>query len=296
MAGAPAPALTAMRFAGRTAWITGASSGIGEALAEAFANEGATLILSGRRRDALAQVASRLGGESLVLPFEATDSPALPAAVEAAWDWRGGVDILVNNAGVSQRSLAIDTAPEVYETIIEVDLIAPIRLTQLVLPLMAGRGAGHIVAISSVAGRLGPVLRTAYAAAKHGLIGYCDALRAEVEAAYGIKVTTVLPGSVRTRVAANALQGDGTARGTSDANIEAGMDPAECARRILDAVAAGTRELIVAEGAEAFAAALRWQDPERLFDMLAAEGKRLAEARAQGRRPDPALVNRTLKE
>ena len=176
------------------------------------------------------------------------------------------------------------------------DLLAPIRLTQLLLPLMAARGAGHIVAISSVAGRLGPVLRTAYAAAKHGLIGYCDSLRAEVEAAYGIKVTTILPGSVRTQVAANALQGDGSPRGLSDANLEAGMDPAECARLILDAVAAGTRELIVAQGAEAFAAGLRWQDPERLFDLVAAEGKRLAEARAEGRRPDPALVNRTMPE
>ncbi|HYN45933.1 MAG TPA: SDR family NAD(P)-dependent oxidoreductase [Allosphingosinicella sp.] len=283
-----------MRFEGKTVWITGASSGIGAALAEAFAAEGAAPILSGRRRDALEELASRLDGEALVLPFEATDWPSLPAAVEAAWRWRGGVDILVNNAGVSQRSLAIDTAPEVYETIIAVDLLAPIRLTQLLLPLMAERGAGHIVAISSVAGRLGPVLRTAYAAAKHGLIGYCDALRAEVEAAYGIKVTTVLPGSIKTQVAANALQGDGTARGVSDANIEAGMDPAECARRILDAVAAGTRELVVAEGAEAFAAGLRWQDPERLFDLLSAEGKRLAEARAEGLRPDPAPVNRTL--
>jgi dehydrogenase/reductase SDR family protein 7B len=285
-----------MRFEGKTVWITGASSGIGAALAQAFAAEGAGLILSGRRRDALEAAAARLGGGHLVLPFEATDWAALPDAVEAAWRWHGGVDILVNNAGVSQRSLAIDTDPQVYETIIAVDLLAPIRLTQLLLPLMAECGAGQIVAISSVAGRLGPVLRTAYAAAKHGLIGYCDALRAEIEAAYGIKVTTILPGSVRTEVAANALQGDGTPRGVSDANIEAGMDPAECARLILDAVAAGTRELIVAEGAEAFAAGLRWQDPERLFDMLAAEGKRLAQARAQGLRPDPALVNRVLPE
>jgi dehydrogenase/reductase SDR family protein 7B len=279
-----------MRFKDRIVWITGASSGIGEALAKAFLAEGAQLILSGRRREALEGQA----GDNLVLPFEATDWAALPGAVQTAWAWRGGVDILVNNAGVSQRSLAIDTAPAVYRTLIETDLLAPIALTQAILPLMAARGTGHIVAISSVAGRLGPVLRTGYAAAKHGLIGYCDALRAEVETAYGIKVTTILPGSVRTRVAANALQGDGSARGVSDANIDAGMDPDECARRILDAVAAGTRELIVAEGAEAFAAALRVQDPERLFDLLAAEGKRLAEAREEGGRPDPAPVDRAL--
>jgi short-subunit dehydrogenase len=150
--------------------------------------------------------------------------------------------------------------------------------------------------IASVAGRLGPVLRTAYAAAKHGLIGYGDALRAEVETAYGIQVTNVLPGSVRTRVAANALQGDGSARGASDANIEAGMEPAECARRILDGIAEGRREILVAEGAEAFAASLRFADPGRLFDLLAKEGARLAEARAQGARPEPHLVNRTLPE
>jgi dehydrogenase/reductase SDR family protein 7B len=274
------------RFAGKTVWITGASSGIGAALAEAFAAQGAALIVSGRRREAL----ERIAGDRLVLPFEATDWAALPGAVEAGWGWREGIDILVNNAGISQRSLAVDTAPEVYRTLLETDLLAPIWLTQLVLPLMAERRAGHIVAVSSVAGRIGPVLRTGYAAAKHGLIGYCDSLRAEVEAAYGIKVTTVLPGSVRTDVAANALQADGSVRGESDVNIEAGMDPAECARRIVDAVAAGTRELVVAEGAEAFAAALRWQDPERLFDLLAAEGKRLAEARDEGRPPDPAPV------
>ena len=285
-----------MRFQGKTIWITGASSGIGAALAAAFAAEGAAIILSGRRRDALDALAAGLPAGSLVLPFEARDEAALASAVETAWAWRGAVDILVNNAGVSQRSLAIDTVPEVYRTLVEVDLLAPILLTQAILPLMAGRRSGHIVAIASVAGRVGTALRTGYCAAKHGLIGYCDSLRAEIETAYGIKVTTVLPGSVRTQVAANALTGDGSPRGDSDVNIEAGMDPAECARLILDAVAAGTRELVVAEGAEAFAAALRWQDPERLFDLLAAEGKRLAEARADGRGPDPALVNRALPE
>lgn len=290
MARGAAPAPLSMRFEGRVVWITGASSGIGAALAAAFAAEGARLVLSGRRRDAL----EAIPGDNLVLPFEATDRAALRGAVEAAWAWREGVDILVNNAGVSQRSLAIDTDPEVYRILIETDLLAPIALTQAILPKMVARRTGHIVAISSVAGRVGPVLRTGYAAAKHGLIGYCDALRAEVETAYAIKVTTVLPGSVRTRVAANALQGDGSPRGVSDANIDAGMDPEECARRIVEAVAAGTRELVVAEGAEAFAAALRWQDPERLFDLLAAEGKRLAEAREQGARPEPAPVDRTL--
>ncbi|HEY5721091.1 MAG TPA: SDR family NAD(P)-dependent oxidoreductase [Allosphingosinicella sp.] len=285
-----------MRFEGSNIWITGASSGIGEALAAAFASEGAALILSGRRRDALDSLAARLPADCLILPFEATDADALPAAVETAWAWRGGIDMLVNNAGISQRSLAVDTVPGVYRTLIEADLLAPILLTQQVLPRMAERGSGHVVAISSVAGRVGTALRTGYCAAKHGLIGYMDALRAEAEQAYGIRVTNVLPGSIRTNVAANALQADGSRRGTTDANIESGMDPAECARRILDGLAAGAREILVADGVEAGAALLRFQDPERLFDLTAREGARLAAEREAGGgagwRPDPARVNR----
>lgn len=286
-----------MSWSDKTIWITGSSSGIGEALAGAFAAKGASLILSGRRRDALEALADRLPGEHLVLPFEATDWAALPAMVEAAWSWRGGVDILVNNAGISQRSLAIDTKPDVYQRLVETDLLAPIWLTQILLPLMAGRRGGHIVAIASVAGRVGTPLRTGYCAAKHGLIGYFDALRAEVESAYGIGVTIVLPGSVRTNVSVNALQGDGSRRGVSDVNIEHGMDVDECARRILAGVAAGARELIVAEGTEAGAAELRRLDPERLFDLLAREGARLASERETGGgadwRPEPARTNRS---
>jgi dehydrogenase/reductase SDR family member 7B len=280
-------------FEGKRVWITGASSGIGAALANAFASRGARLILSGRRIDALAEVAARVQPDALILPFEATDWAALPEVAARA----GAVDVLVNNAGISQRSLAVDTRPEVYKALIETDLLAPIWLTQLVLPAMVARGAGgHIVGISSVAGRLGTVLRTGYCAAKHGLIGYLDALRAETEQAYGIKVTTVLPGSVRTQVAANALQADGSVRRESDANIDAGMDPAECAHRVLDGMEAGAREIIVAEGAEAYAAGLRFTDPERLFDMLAKEGARLAGEREKGARPEPAKVNQTIAD
>ena len=285
-----------MRFQGRAIWITGASSGIGKALAEAFAAEGGALILSGRRQDALDALAASLGTESLVLPFEVTDWDVLPDMVETAWRWRDGVDIIVNNAGISQRGLAVDTVPDVYDRLIDTDLRAPIRLTQLLLPHLVERRSGTIVMISSVAGRLGPVLRTGYAAAKHGLIGYADALRAEVEKAYNLRVVNVLPGSVRTGVAENALQADGSARGDSDANIEAGMDPAECARQILAGLAEGQREILVAEGREAFAAALRWQNPEQLFDLLAAEGARLADARAAGERPEPVAVRRTIPE
>jgi short-subunit dehydrogenase len=279
----------------KVAWVTGASSGIGEALARALVAEGWSVILSGRREDALRAVAGAVGGETLILPFEATDYEALPGVVESATAWRGRIDLLVNNAGISQRSLGLDTGFEVYRRLMEVDFFAPLRLTQLVLPGMVERGSGAIVAISSLAGRIGSPLRTGYCAAKHALLGYFEALRAEVETAYGVKVLSVMPGSVRTAVAANALLGDGEVRGVSDANIDNGMDPAEVARLILEALKAGRRELIVAEGAELNAAQLRLADPERLWDGLAREGARLAAARDRhgaGFRPDPARVER----
>ena len=264
-------------FSDKTVWITGASSGIGRALALAFAEAGARIILSGRRVDALQAVADAIATEALVLPFEVTDFEALAATVEVAWGWTGRVDILVNNAGISQRSLAIDTDPSVYTELINVDLLAPIWLTQLQLQRMAAAGGGHIVAISSVAGRIGAPLRTAYSAAKHGLIGYMDALRSEVSIPHNIHVTNILPGSVATDVARNALTADGSRRGQSDANIEGGDDPAECAEAILEAVAERVPELVFAKDMELQLTVMRHENPEQLFDLAAKLGADLAE-------------------
>jgi short-subunit dehydrogenase len=260
-------------LAGKTWWITGASSGIGAALAEALAAKKARLILSGRNVAALNEVAAKCDTASLVLPFEATDYAAIPGIVERAWSWAkeqgGGIDGLVNNAGISQRSLAVDTVFEVYQRIIGVDLMAPIALTQALLPRMVAAGGGDIVAISSVAGIVGAPLRSAYSAAKHGLIGYHDSVRAET-AHLGLRVLVVAPGSVRTAVSKNALDANAKTRGFSDAAIDNGMDPAIAASRILDALASGTRELILADGGEANIARLRRADPNALFDQMAA--------------------------
>ena len=224
-------------FTGKVIWITGASSGIGEALARSASSDNTKLILSGRRVDALQSLADELSAETLVLPFEVTDYSALAGIVDQAWAWQGRVDVLVNNAGISQRCLAIDAKPEIYTELINIDLIAPIWLTQLQLSRMADAGGGHIVAISSVAGRIGAPLRTAYSAAKFGLIGYMDALRTEVDKPHSIKVTNILPGSVATDVSRNAITGDGSKRGKSDAVIDAGDDPMDCAAAIWQAVA-----------------------------------------------------------
>ena len=278
-----------MPFQDKVVWVTGASSGIGAALVRAAARRGAWVVASGRRVAELKRVTGD-GARALVLPFDVTDYAALPGVVEKAWDWRGRVDVLVNNAGISQRSLALDTDFQVYRRLIEVDYLAPVALTQLVLPRMVERRSGHIAAVSSVAGKVGSPLRTGYSGAKHAIVGYLDSLRAEVEAAYGIGVSVVLPGSVRTSIAVNALTGDGSARGRSDANIDAGMDPAAVADLILDGIDAGKPEIVVADGRELGALQLRAQDPQRLFAALAQEGARLATLRTAGHSPDPAGI------
>lgn len=256
-----------MTFAGQVVWITGASSGIGAAMARALAAQGAKLVLSGRNEAALEAVAQACG-DAFILPFEATDYAAAASAVDKAWNWQGRVDMLVNNAGISQRSLAVETAFPVYERIVAVDLLAPIALTQALLPRMAERKAGRIVMVSSVAGKVGSPMRTAYSAAKFGLFGYSDSLRAEV-AGLGIKVHVIAPGSIRTNVSRNALAADGQRRGVSDNAIENGLDPDDAVSRMLEAIAADEREIIVAEGMELQIGELR-RTPDALHDRMAA--------------------------
>jgi len=240
-------------FEGQCWWITGASSGIGEGLARALTARGASLILSGRNVAALETVA-RECADALVLPFEATEFDLIAGIAERAWQWKGRVDGLVNNAGITQRSLAVETEFSVYQKIIAVDLLAPIAMTQALLPKMVEAGGGRFVAISSVAGIVGSPLRSAYSAAKHGLIGYHDSVRAENEH-LGIQVHVVAPGSIKTN---------------SDSAIENGMLPADAAKAIMEAIETGKRELLLATGAEHDAAVLRRNDPETLFDLMSA--------------------------
>jgi dehydrogenase/reductase SDR family member 7B len=257
-------------FHDKVVWITGASSGIGEALAVQLAKRGARLILSGRRVEELRRVAAACGlpDRTLTVPFEVTDYDALPEIAAKAWNHFGHIDCLVNNAGISQRSLAVDTAFSVYQRIIDIDLLAPIALTQLLLPNMVARKTGRFIVISSIAGKVGSPLRTAYSAAKHGLFGYFDALRAET-AMLGIEVNMIAPGSVKTNVSRNALNADGLRRSESDPAIEAAMSPTQAAKLMLRAVERGEREIIIARGLERKLASLRRKAPNQLFDLLA---------------------------
>ena len=255
-----------MTLNGQTAWITGASSGIGAALAREFASRGARIVLSGRNRERLSSVAAEIPTDTLVLPFEVTDETAMRAATERAVDWHG-VDIFVANAGISQRSPAVDTEMEVYRRIIDVDLTAQIAASQALLPYLTQRGSGRLVFISSIAGKVGVPMRTAYCAAKFGLIGYADALRAELSQS-GVSVHVVCPGSVATSVSRNALTADGSKRGRSDKAIDDGIPPEDAARAIVDSVAAGQREIIVAQGMEEAMGELR-RTPDQLLDQVA---------------------------
>lgn len=254
-----------------TAWITGASSGIGEALAKAHLVQGGHCILSGRDEAELRRVADESGAaeRTLILPFDVGEFDALPDRVAKAIGFTGAVDILVNNAGISQRSLAKDTQFSVYDKVIEVDLLAPIALTQLMLDHFLARQSGAIIMMSSVAGKVGVPMRTAYCAAKHGLIGYADSLRSEV-AGQGIKVLVVTPGSVRTNVSRNAVTADGSARGKSDKAIDQGLEPNFVADEIWNALRNSKREIVLAAGMEAQLPIMKRDDPEKLFDMIEA--------------------------
>ena len=257
-----------MSFEGQTVWITGASSGIGAALASEWAARGVRIILSGRDRARLEEVAGGLDADTLTLPFDVRDEEAMRAASEQAMGWQNGVDIFVANAGISQRSPAVDTAMQVYRDIIDIDLTSQIAASQALLSHMTGRGSGKLVFISSIAGKVGVPMRTAYCAAKHGLIGYADALRGELSQS-GVDVHVVCPGSVATDVSRNALNGDGSVRGKSDKAIDNGIAPADAAKRIVDAIALNQREIIVAEGMEEAMGELR-RTPDQLFDQVAA--------------------------
>ena len=233
-------------------WITGASSGIGEAAALAFAREGARLVLSSRRPEELERVrhTCERPDEHVVVPLDLARSETFPAAIAEVLARCGQVDVLINNGGVSQRALATDATLEVERALMEVDYFGPVALTKAVLPSMRARRAGRIVVVSSVMGYVGTPGRSTYAAAKHALHGYFDSLRAEVWRD-GIGVTLVCPGYVKTAVSDNAVGPRGEKHGRTDDTHMSGISPEKCAAAIVRAVANGREEIYV--GREAYA-------------------------------------------
>ena len=249
---------------GEVVWITGASSGIGEALAVRFAERGARVVLSARRAEELERVRQGLAQPErhLVVSLDLGDEASLRAAVGKVLGERGAVDVMVHNGGISQRALARETGLEVDRRLMEIDYFGAVDAHQALLPAMRERGGGRFVVVSSLVGRIATPLRSGYAAAKHALHGFFEALRAEEHAA-GIRVTMVCPGFIRTRITYHALTADGSAQGTLDRAQAEGMDPVECARRIVAAVEAGRDEVLVG-GKERFAVYL-WRLAPWLF-------------------------------
>ncbi|EPG72417.1 KR domain protein [Leptospira fainei serovar Hurstbridge str. BUT 6] len=238
----------------KVVWITGASSGIGEAIVQELSSQGAKIVLSARREKELKRVKTEnklTDSNCLILPLDLENYNSLNKFPSKVIKKFGRIDVLINNGGISQRSLAHETSVKTYESLMNVNYFGNIALTLAVLPLMRERSTGWISSISSVAGLFGVPLRTGYSATKAALTGFYEALRAENTDAK-IKVTLVYPGFVKTQISNNALKGDGKKQGKMDHVISNGIDPNECARRILNAIAGEKLEVIIAGPRENF--------------------------------------------
>lgn len=227
-------------------WITGASSGIGEALVYEFVRQGARLAISSRNETELQRVKMQCPQQSEVeiFPLDVTDYEAVSQTAQAIVQHFGYVSVLVANAGVSQRSLVKDTGLDVDQRIMGINYFGAVAATKAILPSMIRQQFGQIVVISSVLGKIGTPLRSAYAASKHALHGFFDSLRVEVYTD-NIKVTIICPGYVRTNVTINALRGDGTPLNKMAEETASGMSPEAFARRAVRAIAAGREEPII---------------------------------------------------
>jgi short-subunit dehydrogenase len=226
----------------KVVWITGASSGLGEALAYALAKKGAKLILSARRKEELERVKGNCPVSAQpnisILPFDLTNAATIQLSAEAAIQLFGEVDILINNGGISQRSFVKDTSIEVDRRIMEVNFFGAISVAKALLPHFLQRKNGHFVTISSVTGKFGTPFRSAYAASKHALHGFFDSLRAELfkDVGNGITVTIVCPGFIKTPLTLSALTGDGTPLGKMDAAQYNGRSAEWFAQKIVSAI------------------------------------------------------------
>ncbi len=234
-------------FKDQVVWITGASSGIGEALVYAFAKQGARLILSARREEVLKKIAASTGlGERdiLVLPFDLNDTSNATGLAATAINHFGRIDILINNGGLSQRSEALQTQEALDRQLMEVNYFAQVNLTRAVLPYMIRQKGGRVVVISSIAGKFGFYLRSSYSAAKHALHGYFESLRLETEKK-GIKVLLVCPGKIKTNVSLNAVTSSGNVHGQMDESHVNAMSADKCAEYILKGVLNNKEELFI---------------------------------------------------
>ncbi len=236
-----------MKYTNQVIWITGASSGIGEAIALEMAKEKTKLVLSARRAEVLEVVAKKctdLGAECLVLPMDVTDFDSIEGNVNILLGKFGRVDVLINNAGISQRGLTADTDFEVDRRIMEINYFGNIALTKAVLPMMLKQGNGQIVPISSLVGIFGFPQRSAYSASKHALHGFYETMQVEYYNE-NLKVNIICPGRIKTDISVNSLTQDGTKYGKMDSGQAKGISAEKCAQIIIRSMKKNKRLTVI---------------------------------------------------
>ncbi len=259
-----------MEIKNKVIWITGATSGIGKELALQLSRQGAKLILSARREKELIKVKNQCKGEALVVLLDLSKNEEFNKKVTSVLAHYKKIDVLINNGGISQRSLASETDLTIDRKIMEVNYFGNIALTKAVLPVMKKQGSGYIVVISSLSGKFGFFLRSAYAASKHALVGFYESLRLEEEN-NGIRVSLVFPGLIKTNISQNALSKDGTNHGILDEKQDKGISAEKCATQIVKGIKKENLE-IFAGGGELKAITLKRFFPKLFHKIIRKQG------------------------
>ncbi len=236
-----------LQLNGKIAWITGASSGIGEACAYLLAKQGCRLIVTALEQQKLLEVKQKcidLGAECEVLVYDLSDIEGINNLVEKAINLYGAIDILFNNAGISQRAKAGDTLFEVDKKIMDVNFFAPVKMTKLLLSKMIENGGATIVTTTSISGRFGFPLRSAYCSSKHALYGFFETIHAEYYD-QNIRVVLVCPGRVKTNISLYALEHDGKQHAKLDAGQAGGISVDVAAKKIVKAIIKQKPEVLI---------------------------------------------------
>lgn len=257
-------------FSNKVIWITGASSGIGEAMVRQLAGQNCKLVISARNETKLKAIQQSLGlddASCLVLPLDLADIDSFEQKAASVIAHFGKIDVLINNAGLSFRGLVKATDISVYRRLMEINYFGTIALTQAVLPTMIAQNSGHIAVTTSIAGKVGTQFRSAYSGAKHALHGFFDCLRMEIYQ-NNIPVTIVVPGFVKTDLTLKALTADGSEYNHVDDAIQKGMTTEKCAKIYLKSLAAKKEEIIISEGKEIIAPYLKRFLPGLLTPLL----------------------------
>ncbi|XP_055450071.1 dehydrogenase/reductase SDR family member 7B isoform X2 [Psammomys obesus] len=262
--------------------VTGATSGLGRECARVFHAAGAKLVVCGRDVKALEELARELAGscssqgqthKPYTVTFDLTDPVAIAAAAAEILQRFGYVDVLINNAGVSYRGAISDTLVDVDRKVMEINYFGPVALTKALLPSMVKRKQGHIVAISSIQGKISIPFRSAYAASKHATQAFFDCLRAEMEQD-NIEVTVISPGYIHTNLSVNAVTADGSRYGALDKNTAQGRSPEEVAQAVLAAVKKKKKDVILADLMPSMAVYLRTLAPGLFFRIMASRARK----------------------